>query len=445
MPFLVHSPSSKRVSWETESGIALLFRSSVPHSDDSVQTEFQTILGILRIDGRHGAGEFLVYVTKSSLAGMYEGSEIHRIEKIRFLDLSGAGMEETVAQLRSFVQSHDFYYFSGDLFADEFIWNKHMKTNLLRYFESASQPWTLIHQPPSTSVELGLSTLFCGFFTAKGFRAAADFYHMKLLSLVSSNKVGTRYFCRGIDACGNVSLFVRTHFQVKRNNKPVFSFVVLRGSIPIFWSQRSQGLPARVSIHGSPNAVRDAFARHFEKLRREYGRVHVVNLLGGRRQEKELTAHFNRLLDLENIPHTTFDLNAYTDNYENLKFLFYFKLRGVDAQNVTFRVNCLDCLDRTNVAQFLICRFLFEKAVDCDDVLKRMQECWTDNGNALSNLYTGSDAMKSELALKGRRSLLGYMDDFVISATRLINGRFTDRQKHSIINILLEKQDDGSE
>lgn len=448
MGSLIYSISSKRVSWETETGVAVLIHSEAFEGGvDQRQAEFQAILGILRVEKKQRKvhDEFLVYVTKSSLAGMYEGTEMYKIEKIRFLSLSDFDkVDEIVSQVKNFIQSHDFYYFAGCLFVeDEFIWNKHMKTNLLRYFGSKTQPWILFHQPPGAPVSINMSTLFCGFFTAKAFKTSADFYHMKLLSLVSSNRVGTRYLCRGMDSEGNVSLFVKTHFQTKRNNRTVFDFSILRGSIPIFWSQNLQGVPTKVSIYGRPEAVRGVFAKHFRKLEREYGRIHVINLLGERRHEKLLTSHFTRLLELEDIPHTNFDMNAHTSDYDNLKFLLYFKLRDIDP-SVTFRVNCLDCLDRTNVAQFLICRFYFEKVVDDEDVSRKMRECWTDNGNSLSNLYTGSDAMKSELALKGKRSLLGYMDDFVISATRLINGRFTDRQKHNIINVLLEKKDDPS-
>ncbi|CAD26446.1 similarity with phosphatidylinositol phosphate phosphatase (fragment) [Encephalitozoon cuniculi GB-M1] len=448
MASLAYSASSRRISWETESGIAMLsYVGTVNKKPDSKQIEFQTILGILRVEKNDAYEEFLAFVTKSTLAGMYEGIEIYKIDKIKFLNINEPDKpDEVMSQVRGFVQSHDFYYFSTPLFIeDEFIWNRHMRANLLKYFGPTSYPWVLSHRPKSPSLSLNISTLFCGFFVAKAFKTSEDFYHMKLLSLVSSNRVGTRYLCRGIDEEGNASLFVKTHFQTKRNNSTIFDFTIIRGSVPIFWSQRGHGIPAKVNIYGEDGAVKKAFAKHFKKLRREYGKIYVINLLGEKKYEKQLTSHFSRLLDLENIPYTTFDLNAHASNYDDLKFLLYFKLQGIGQQDIVFRVNCLDCLDRTNVAQSLICMFYFEKVVCDGNALKRMQECWADNGNSLSNLYTGSDAMKRELALKGRRSFVGYMDDFVISATRLINGRFTDRQKHSIINVLLEKKEDAED
>ncbi|AFM98840.1 phosphoinositide polyphosphatase [Encephalitozoon hellem ATCC 50504] len=448
MARLVYSASSKRISWETESGVATLsYTGSISKKPDSKQIEFQTILGILKVEKNELYEEFLACVTKSTLVGMYDAVEIYKIDKIRFLNINNPSRaDEIMSQVKGFVQSHDFYYFSGFLsIEDEFVWNKHMKTNLLRYLGPSSYPWVLSHRPGRDPLNLSIPTLFCGFFAAEAFKASGDFYHMKLLSLVSSNRVGTRYLCRGIDSEGNASLFVKTHFQTKRNNSTIFDFTTIRGSVPIFWNQIEHGISTKINIYGDDEDVRKAFKKHFVKLGKEYGKVHVINLLGEKKYEKRLTSYFSKLLNLENIPYTTFDLNAHANNYDDLKFLLYFKLRSIEQEGVIFRVNCLDCLDRTNVAQSLICMFYFEKAVNDGDVLKKMQECWADNGNSLSNLYTGSDAMKKELALKGRRSFIGYMDDFMISATRLINGRFTDRQKHSIINILLEKREDSEE
>ncbi|KAH9410911.1 SacI protein [Ordospora pajunii] len=445
MPSLVYSKSSKRISWETNAGVATLSHVGIAsNKQDLKQIEFQTILGILRIEQ---SSEFLVCVTERTFKGIYRNLEIYRVERIRFINTSNPEKtDEVTSQIKGFIQSHDFYYFSGPSFLeDEFEWNKHMKANLLRYSEQDACAYKLSHSPYSgKDTDFEISTLFCGFFAENIFKASAGLYSMALLSLVSSSKVGTRYLCRGIDADGNVSMFVKTHFVLRCSKQAVFDFTIIRGSVPIFWSQREHGFPTKVSICADEQDAQKAFIKHFEKLAREYGHIHVINLLGEKKDEKLLTANFSRLLDTEGIPYTEFDLNAYANDYDNMKFLLYFKLQDVCMHNVVFRVNCLDCLDRTNVAQSLICMFYLEKMVQDAEVLKRMQECWSENGNALSNLYTGSDAMKGDLALQGKRSLMGYMDDIIISATRLINGRFIDRQKHSIINTLLEKSGDNA-
>jgi phosphatidylinositol 4-phosphatase len=443
MPSLFYSSSARKISWETEYGIAVLRQGAEEEALDTVRDEYTAILGILNIKKSGGVESYLAYVRRSTLVGSYEGIEIYKIERIRFLSLRNfSTSDELTAQLKTFIQSHDFYHFIDRQFMDdEFVWNKHMQLNLLRCHGNSNTSWTFFHVPESPA-DLKLSVLFCGFFTAKTFEAESNIYHLKLLSMVSSNKIGTRLLSRGVDMEGNVSFFVTSSVQVKRNNKVIFNFNILRGSIPIFWEQRSRRFPNGINIYGEHETVRKAFVKHFEKLRKMYKNVHVINLLGRRRHERELSLHFTRLLEEEDIPHTDFDLNYYTSDYEDLKFVLFFKLRRLQGQNTVFRVNCLDCLDRTNIAQFLICSFFFKRVEESEEIMKVMQRCWAENGDSLSNLYTGSDAMKSELALKGRRSLFGYVDDLFISATRLINGNFSDRQKHYIINALLEREDD---
>lgn len=42
-----------------------------------------------------------------------------------------------------------------------------------------------------------------------------------------------------------------------------------------------------------------------------------------------------------------------------------------------------------------------------DVIEKSYRHIWVDNANSLSNLYTNSPAMKTDVTLKGRRTLLG--------------------------------------
>jgi hypothetical protein len=57
-----------------------------------------------------------------------------------------------------------------------------------------------------------------------------------LISRRSTRRAGTRLFCRGIDVIGNVANFVETE-QIVEFNEEKISFVQIRGSIPMFWSQ----------------------------------------------------------------------------------------------------------------------------------------------------------------------------------------------------------------
>ncbi len=94
----------------------------------------------------------------------------------------------------------------------------------------------------------------------------------------------------------------------------------------------------------------------------------------------------------------------------------------LSEQTSLFRINCVDCLDRTNVVQAAIAKTCLEMMVsqfflqiilydnffqlkkvvllDLDeggltgDARITFQTMWADNGDAISRQYAGTDAMK---------------------------------------------------
>ena len=57
---------------------------------------------------------------------------------------------------------------------------------------------------------------------------------VSLISRRSHLKSGTRYNARGIDDNGNVGNFCETE-QILQVDNIVISYVMIRGSVPIFW------------------------------------------------------------------------------------------------------------------------------------------------------------------------------------------------------------------
>ena len=95
------------------------------------------------------------------------------------------------------------------------------------------------------------------------------------------------------------------------------------------------------------------------------------------------------------------------------------------AQQGTFRTNCIDSLDRTNVVQSAFGRyFIFMMLNDCkfynsppsvDDIFKQFQGgfektfklLWADQGDSLSLAYSGTGALKSDFVRTGKRTIEG--------------------------------------
>ena len=91
-------------------------------------------------------------------------------------------------------------------------------------------------------------------------------------------------------------------------------------------------------------------------------------------------------------------INLSTHSIDEIESNFYRDCQNKQIEKkYIFRVNCMDCLDRTNLGQFIIFSYFSKYR------FKVIRKMWLNNGNALSNLYTGSNALKGELACKGNR------------------------------------------
>ena len=125
-----------------------------------------------------------------------------------------------------------------------------------------------------------------------------------------------------------------------------------------------------------------AFVKHFDTLTKDYKRVLCVNLMNKIKSEQVLTDAFENLIqknNFENIKYEFFDFHSACkgQKYENLEFLtskideiidnFKFFAEQIKRdqkillqQEGTIRLNCLDCLDRTNVVMTKIAAINFE-------------------------------------------------------------------------------------
>ncbi|KAF2649471.1 hypothetical protein K491DRAFT_698059 [Lophiostoma macrostomum CBS 122681] len=317
---------------------------------------------------------------------------------------------------------------------------------------------------------------------------------MTLISRLSCRRAGTRFNARGIDDDGNVANFVETETIYWAPSGVCFSYIQVRGSVPIFWEQQTSLMPGqqKLTITRSPEATQPAFDKHFENLELSYGAIHVVNLLSNEKpNEVELTHRYryhirNSPLNFgdekgfskehELIKLTEYDFHAETrgpGGYEMASmisqwiqhsadgFAYYLSeeteehVRAIGQDHVirrptailqqegVFRTNCLDCLDRTNLVQTIISKmaleiFLSHKGLGANgDFWVRHSSMWADNGDALSRIYAGTGALKSSFTRHGKMSLAGALADARKSATRMYINNFADKGRQNMIDMLL--------
>jgi hypothetical protein len=321
---------------------------------------------------------------------------------------------------------------------------------------------------------------------------------LTVISRQSSRRAGTRFNSRGIDDDGHVANFVETETILWIPPNITFSYVQVRGSVPIFWEQAAGLFPGqqKIDITRSSEATQHAFSKHFENLELEYGAIHVVNLLSKvkpgetelsmeflkqiRKKSLDLNAKSDILADHALLRTTEFDFHAETrgplgygassqiknEISHSLHGFAYFLSECVcpvtldDSQNEprsssvilqqegVFRTNCLDCLDRTNLVQSIISSmalelFLLQQNGKINSEIQlRHSTLWADNGDALSKIYAGTGALKSSFTRHGKMSIAGALADARKTATRLYVNNFSDKARQKTIDLLLGRLTD---
>ncbi|KAK5943564.1 Inositol-1,4,5-trisphosphate 5-phosphatase 1 [Knufia obscura] len=301
------------------------------------------------------------------------------------------------------------------------LWNSYMINPLLSFRSRLSEEEreALDHSSILTSVIRGYVGTMTVPQSANPLRSVKSNYPatLTLISRLSARRAGTRFNSRGIDDNGNVANFVETETVFWSPTGICFSYVQVRGSVPIFWESMSSLIPGqqKITITRSPEATQLSFDRHFDNLAGTYGAVHVVNLLSETKPgEVELTDRYNLHMGRSPLIRREFDEKAESHKHDLLRkteFDFhevskaaggydgakkvrpliaesaegfvYFLTQEVEdevettdhgravrkkivrpvmvmQQNGVFRTNCLDCLDRTNLVQGIISQTALE-------------------------------------------------------------------------------------
>lgn len=342
----------------------------------------------------------------------------------------------------------------------------------------------LLARLPSTKYTWSPACIY-GFVSAHRMTVRTDKFtefHLALVSRRSRHRAGTRFITRGVDAMGDVANFVETEQLVWRDRPmaPVASFLIIRGSIPVFWRQNNGIARPAPELDAGLVASRRAFAHHFDSLCDAYSSVCAVSLVDKHGPEAVLAQAFDRHFDLyqrkpnastSQISLVAFDFHAYCagKEYEGglallMKRLqptvedFGFSVYTSEAQPVVqsgvFRVNCVDCLDRTNVVQSMIARAVLiaqVSAVFADsshaifdpgsgtlrhESEDRFKHIWGDNADAISKQYSGTGALKTDFTRTGKRSTTGVIGDGVKSVMRMYYKNFVDEGRQEVIDIL---------
>jgi hypothetical protein len=454
---------------------------------DGADVSFRKVLGVIGVL-RLALGRVLIVITERELVGSIAGRPIYRALAVEAVSipLEYAGnvaseqakvYQETLAQLRSFLKDASFIF--------SYQWPASQSQQRLHQFtensvsarplcEASDDRFFWNSFVADTFLQNGLGRYIVpvtdGFVSSSVFTLRGVTCRYTLVSRRSRYRAGVRFLSRGVDPQGHVANFVETEQILELVDAgKVLSWVTVRGSIPVFWSQlgsASERIPIP-RIHYSMDTAR-AYRRHLEDLEKRYGKgtLTVVNLID---QSGSKEAHLGeeyemavRLYSAANVRYVSVDFHRLVDgdHYDNLSKLiqlladdvtaelWFCKQLGADAvtlQKAVTRTNCIDCLDRTNVVQQLLAKYVLyqqlylHNLVDIQESLPAELEqlfrtAWTENADLLSSRYTGTSAMKTDPG-----TLRGKIFDGITAAERFIQQTLADPSKQDATNLFLGK------
>ncbi|KAG0686966.1 inositol polyphosphate 5-phosphatase [Pichia californica] len=352
---------------------------------------------------------------------------------------------------------------SVDLFHTDYMWNAFMMEGIINFRNSLSDKEKII-----LDKDHFLTTVIRGFAETLNTAVNGRSSKITIISKQSWKRAGTRFNVRGVDDDGNVANFVETELIYNDGNY-LFAFTQIRGSIPVFWEQDTALISPKVQITRSFDATQPTFEKHFENLIGKYGPIHIVNLLSKTRSsEIELSQtykkHFIELRKThqDSVFFTDFDFHQETsktyadatrllpllnESFDDFDFFSYDlnHSRIISEQKGTFRTNCLDCLDRTNVIQqvislqTLIDFFDKRKIHNLSSLKEQHRVLWADHGDRISQIYTGTNALKSSFSRSGKMGFAGALSDATKSISRIYINNFVDKGKQQLTDTLLGK------
>ncbi|KAH8699922.1 SacI homology domain-containing protein [Ilyonectria robusta] len=299
-------------------------------------------------------------------------------------------------------------------------------------------------------------------------------YLITLISRRSTKRAGLRYLRRGINQDGFVANMVETEQLLSSStwdpSSKVYSFLQIRGSIPLFFTQSPYSFKPIPTLQHSKESNFNACRKHFEMLLRNYGSLQIVNLVEKRGIEKPVGASYETYIEQLNeeidqdkrIPFEWFDFHAACRGmkFENVSYLLE-RMRGkleefgstvhqdgaqVVQQKGVLRTNCMDCLDRTNVCQSSFGKHILEvqlkeegidMSAQVDQQTSWFNTLWADNGDAVSKQYTSTAAMKGDYTRTRKRDYRGALNDLGLSVARFYSGMVNDYFSQAAIDFLL--------
>jgi hypothetical protein len=318
--------------------------------------------------------------------------------------------------------------------------------------------------------------------------------HIAIIARRSRYFAGARFLKRGANDLGYVANDVETEQIVSEAITTSFhspgphfyaspaytSYVQHRGSIPLHWTQDNTGVTPKPPIElNLVDPFYTAAALHFDNLFERYGApVYILNLVKARERtprESKLLDEYTRAIEYLNqflpadkkMVHRAWDMSRAAKSRDQdvigtlesiaedvLRTTGFFHngdghVNPIGVQNGVARTNCIDCLDRTNAAQFVIGKralghqlralgIIEGTSVAYDtDAVNLFTHMYHDHGDTIAVQYGGSQLVNTMATYRKINQWTSHSRDMIESFKRYYNNSFLDGQRQEAYNLFL--------
>ncbi|RCK57892.1 Polyphosphoinositide phosphatase [Candida viswanathii] len=340
---------------------------------------------------------------------------------------------------------------------ERFVWNNLLLLPILQNPEVAAYEW---FQP-----------IVHGFIDQANISIYGRKFYITIIARRSHHFAGARFLKRGVNDKGNVANEIETEQIVSDmlitsfhdpkygfyNSPRYTSFVQHRGSIPLYWTQDMNKLPKPPIQINLNDPYYQSSALHFNNLFHRYGLpVIILNLIKQKEKtprELKLNQYFMdciRYLDQflpedKKLQYFSFDMSKHSK--KNLDVIgpllkiasntvsqigFFHNgtnLASTKLQKGVIRTNCIDCLDRTNAAQFII---YYDS-----DLVNVVTEIFHDHGDTIAIQYGGSNLVNTMDSYRRINQWSSHTRDMLNSIKRMYSNSFMDQNRQDAINLFL--------
>ncbi|KAJ8270612.1 hypothetical protein GJAV_G00117140 [Gymnothorax javanicus] len=329
--------------------------------------------------------------------------------------------------------------------------------------------------------------------------------HVTLIARRSSKFAGTRFLKRGANCEGDVANEVETEQIIHDASVMSFtagsysSYVQVRGSVPLYWSQDISTMMPKPPIRlDQADPYAHVAALHFDQMLQRFGSpIIILNLVKKREKRKHekilseelfpAVINLNQFLPPDHcIDYIAWDMARYTKSklcnvldrlsliaenvvkrtgfFVNRPDFYCHSLRPDERwgdlggcmtshgrmQTGVLRTNCVDCLDRTNTAQFMVgkCALAYQlyalgmidkpKLQFDTDCVRLFEELYEDHGDTLSLQYGGSQLVHRVKTYRKIAPWTQHSKDIMQTLSRYYSNAFSDADRQDAINLFLQ-------